>query len=421
MNSTVPKTMYDVCREVRKLFDRPAKIEPIGLGLSYRRFKIRDFQTAIYMYMEQLAYEAELEAFNYLYLRGRSFQLSWHVPIIETLICEEKNTLEREFQKLQNLRGRCETQFQEISHAVLPDFWDSMTGFRREITAPLIFRFLDSIKNGRFDRWLRRHGNLLNDSGCSLETLFQYCRSDLAIEYLRLPLEKIFNSAQRKPCEPGDAASLLFCAYRLGMDWKSTKHGLAAAETLLHTQQLPGGWCRATEVDNETKPSVVVTCMAIHALYVTKPHGFQNSVKEAVSLLERRERSDQLWCDEPEFKDALGTFVLVEDSIDLARDPPQLTFKQHSASGSTNVTSDIDKPTQELLNKTPARQQNRRGRQPKYDPGIDAQIANAFRIYRSTHRRATYQEFAESNPNLINGLSLTGPKVKAAVARDRQR
>jgi hypothetical protein len=181
--------------------------------------------------------------------------------------------------------------------------------------------------------------------------LFSMCRSDYAIQLMHKALDRLLHSIelpdhdQPYPWQRWDeegpykivdnlsyAASIVFGAERLRPYASSTELELVsqAVEVLLTHQDIQGFWrCWA----DDKGPDIYTTAMAIHALALKRPRGWELAASPARDWLWSVQDESGCWI---EFGcDSVHLTVLVLDALELA-------------AGGTKVTFDIATPSRDM-------------------------------------------------------------------------
>lgn len=173
--------------------------------------------------------------------------------------------------------------------------------------------------------------------------LFNMCRSDFAIELMSKALRKMLEAIElpdyrqiypwrrwlweEEPPVPIDnfsyAATLLFANSRLNTKGYDIELANKASEMLLKNQNPEGYWrCWA----NENDPAFETTAMAIHALAISKPRGWEFAVSTARDWLWSVQDKSGCWIDYG-CPDSVYLTVLILDAIELASGGTNITFK----------------------------------------------------------------------------------------------
>lgn len=173
--------------------------------------------------------------------------------------------------------------------------------------------------------------------------LFHWCRSDLALRLAeRLGLDAwlwaLLNgqierdkpwqvySEERGNAEALDLLSfagiILFVGRRIGLGNIKEEILQNAANLLLQTQLSNGAWATTNK---DTEPSLLATCVAIHGLALQRPNGWEKVVTQAAAWIEAQQHPNGFW--DIEGGPTVMLTVLALDSMALARDSKQVTFK----------------------------------------------------------------------------------------------
>ena len=188
--------------------------------------------------------------------------------------------------------------------------------------------------------------------------MFAMCRSDYALELmpkaLKSELDRISISGvpAGRPWEDAEAApsgtslgsnivcasAIVFAEHRLPHD-----SGLAAeAIKAVQRHYENGAWPTWT---NDPEPSVEATAIAMHALALAKPLGWQIMMAGAKNWLLQQQTQDGYW-DESGTPDPVYLTVLVLDAINLAAQPmgPVTFGRQSGANGLRNWAANHRRP-----------------------------------------------------------------------------
>jgi hypothetical protein len=226
------------------------------------------------------------------------------------------------------------------------DFWVAAHGFSLEsemISPAIMLRTVQWCKIGGFDLWWHRLAKFDYELTVQLGVdplpavfyLFSMCRSDYALELMPRALNRILEAIeipdnqqtypwrrwriQDPPPGPFDhfsyAASLVFANERLQVAHSKTDLLNQASEALLKNQALEGYWC--CWADDE-EPSIQTTAMAIHALALRRPRGWELAVAAARDWLWSVQDISGAWV-EFDCPQSLYLTVLVLDALELAR------------------------------------------------------------------------------------------------------
>jgi hypothetical protein len=120
------------------------------------------------------------------------------------------------------------------------------------------------------------------------------------------------------------AASIVFANKRLRQHKPNKELVNQATKWLLGNQEKNGAWKVSTLLN---EPSILGTCMVVHALTVSKPRGWKLAVKQACDWLLEMQDDFGFWYESPfPLADPVYLTVLVLDTLNLAKESPQLTF-----------------------------------------------------------------------------------------------
>lgn len=243
------------------------------------------------------------------------------------------------------------SKIETVSRFVLRDFWDGYRTQELSIDATM-FRTVEWCGIGGFDRWWKRYAkeetrDLALGGADPLPMsfwLFNMCRSRYAIslmpKVLSRALEVLEISSDDERCPwtfrreydpartpPVDhtpfVSTIIFANHMLRSP--GTEGGLIAQATdALQRHQLEGGgWpCWAT---SNAEPEVESTAMAMHAIALQKPNGFQRILDAGREYLLAQQDRGGHWSD-PAAPDSVYLTVLVLDALELAAGGASLTF-----------------------------------------------------------------------------------------------
>jgi hypothetical protein len=231
--------------------------------------------------------------------------------------------------------------FSTKSSFAWPNFWE---GHHYTIDATML-RTVEWCRIAGFKRWWKRLAQEIRDDALdggfgNALWLFAMCRSDLAQSMLSIPLRRAFENLTsprflaplpwqieregRRGCAIVDdirhASAIVFAEHCLCSSLRLTTE---AVETLQqHFSE--GFWSAFTD---KVKPSVEATAMAMHALGVARPRGWEHVLSQASEWLLSAQHDDGYW-EQSGTPDAAYLTVLVMDAINLAReDPGPLTWR----------------------------------------------------------------------------------------------
>lgn len=251
--------------------------------------------------------------------------------------------------------GRKKISFEEASDVLnqsiyrLSDFWPAPDGFEASANATML-RTVEWCNIGGFNDWWLRLANtdyeMIVQGGVDAipasSYLFDLCRSDFAIDLMSKSLIKMLDaielpeSRQVHPwrrhmwTEPpivvdhfSYVATIIFANLRLHTKDYDSELLDKAAEVLLRNQETNNGYWQ--RLSNENVPAIETTAMAIHALALYKPRGWELAVSTARDwLLSVQDRSG-CWIDYS-CPDSVYLTVLVLDAIELAEGGSKVTF-----------------------------------------------------------------------------------------------
>jgi len=308
------------------------------------------------------ATDADLESVVYCASRGRRDALTadqirkdWHHHIC-ALIARQPNIAPDTAARAE----RQEITLEEAKTILSLDnligvqtFW----GFRDEeqiFVGATMLRTADWMQIGGFEAWWREAVDELSlgaqGSGSTAGgaySLFYWCRSDLAIFLAARPgLEgwlwalrngqhkrdepwKLYDFEQKPPRERTFlpiAASLVFCWNRIRPSALDDTVMKTAAQVVLECQRADGAWSRYSD---EPKPCVHMTAMAIHAISLQRPNGWESAASRAAAWLEGERHAMGYW--HLGHGSAIMVTVLALDALSLARRENKATFRLGSS------------------------------------------------------------------------------------------
>lgn len=233
----------------------------------------------------------------------------------------------------------------------LRNFWGGHDREEHIIDATML-RTVEWCRIGGFDAWCRRWAKQTADeiahSGVeqgpeAAVWLFNLCRSDYAIDLLgntigtALWAVQIQTENDRKPWTQFDlsqsgikyemctavAASIVFCAARLGKDLCDSTI-LSSAEDFLLKSQLGNGswpfWC------SDDQGSIEATALSTHALALSKPRGWEHAVTCASEWLKAQQTQFGYWYESSASGFEVFLTVLVLDALELAKGGDTVSF-----------------------------------------------------------------------------------------------
>ena len=217
---------------------------------------------------------------------------------------------------------------------------------------------------GGYDVLWKEYANRLNEDvnrggeiqeELASQTLFHICRSDFAIEVMGKNLLKLLDIIEMPdfhltiPWHRWNrddlsrsagidrnsifayAASIAFANTRLRSRNPNKELVDEAIKWLLENQEESGAWKISTVLD---EPSIMGTCMVIHALAINKPRGWKLAVSQACDWLISKQDDFGFWYESPfPPADPVYLTVLVLDALSLANESSVLTFdvsKEHA-------------------------------------------------------------------------------------------
>jgi hypothetical protein len=247
-------------------------------------------------------------------------------------------------------------KIEERSEFQLPNFWGHH-GHEQTIDATML-RTVDWCGVGGFDPWWRRlarrtTGDFIDggvEPGSLVYWLFAMSRTQLAIKImpraLKLALDNIElvrtglhpwthwepNAHRRRGTneyvyeefeDMAHASAIVFANYSLRPSNERPEELLDAAAGLLQKyQQKNGSW---PYFSHDKESSVEATAMAIHALALHRPVGWERNVGRATAMLAASQEEGGYWV-EGSCPDAPYLTVLVLDALELANGGRRVTF-----------------------------------------------------------------------------------------------
>lgn len=248
-----------------------------------------------------------------------------------------------------------------VSPHRLLDFWVWSHSQELSITATML-RTVQWCDVGGFDEWWTRLARLEYEAAIKAGVdpipasfyLFAMCRSDYAIELMPRTLRRILEAIEladygetwpwrrskwEEPPRIADhlayAATIVLANERLRPPAGNQELVDRASETVLKHQSSSGHW--ALWVNDE--PSIEATAMAVHALAVRKPRGWEPAVSRAEDWLWSVQDSSGCWI-EYGCPDSVYLTVLVLDALELAAGRSEVTFSLELPLGDTGGEDD---------------------------------------------------------------------------------
>ena len=124
----------------------------------------------------------------------------------------------------------------------------------------------------------------------------------------------------------------MFIWNRVRPDFIATDVLDEALRLLTDSQLKSGGW---PTYQDESEPSLLSTCAAIHALAIHRPVGWNVQASRAADWLESQQTEEGFW--DIDDGPTVRITVLVLDSIELARGGDQITFKLNTDVGTPSI------------------------------------------------------------------------------------
>ena len=269
----------------------------------------------------------------------KAYQDGWLVEDLDT------NTFAREGQRPDFNPEDVET----TSSLDLPNFWVGNDYQDLSLDATML-RTAEWCDIGGFDMWWRRlateqYEGIIREGAENVPAayyLFNFARSNYAIQHLPKSLGRLLEAIRlpeyrqpypwrivrwhgetpKKVDHFAFAASLVFSTARLHPQEVDDPIVRQALETLLRYQSDRGAWrCWADDQDS----CIRTTAMAVHALALLRPRGWEISTSAAADWLWSIQRQDGSWMD-PGWPDSVYLSVLVLDALELAAKGTRTTF-----------------------------------------------------------------------------------------------
>ena len=291
-----------------------------------------------------------------VYLRSRGFDCDEPIAkLIESWKAAEKAELE-EYKKRDPQADA--SDIADVPAILLRDFWG---GFPLEDHAgeAAMLRTVEWCEIRGFDRWWQRlasihrerllYGGVPNPVPASY-WLFSMLRSDYALELMPGVLDRCLeaislpgpsNSPPWLLVRTGSAdleehlpyaSAIIFGCHRLTSSQRKLVH--PAVETICRHQDKNGSWPTWT---GKTGVSIESTAMALHALALEQPRGWERMAARAQNWLWSVQGKDGFW-EEAGSPGPVYLTVLVLDAIALANDEPSLTFRRPVSPQTTSAS-----------------------------------------------------------------------------------
>ncbi|MDY6987750.1 MAG: hypothetical protein SWQ30_06805 [Thermodesulfobacteriota bacterium] len=240
---------------------------------------------------------------------------------------------------------------EQWSAYLLRDFWGAHDDEELIIDATML-RTVEWCEIGGFEVWWKRwadhtadlvaHAGVEQGPAVAL-WLFSLCRSDFAIrlvgntlgtalwglqlgkEQKQKPwilLDLSGESASEQQC-PMIAASILFCAARLGRALCDPTVLASAEDFLPATQLSDGSW---PHLCSHNRGSIETTAVVVHALAMVRPRGWNHAVASAASWLLRQQDPFGCWTERLAAGSSAFQTVLVLDALELAAGGRAVSF-----------------------------------------------------------------------------------------------
>lgn len=250
----------------------------------------------------------------------------------------------------------------------LRNFWSGADSQQFTIDATML-RTAEWCEIGGFGQWWERLAEELNANALrggiepvpASNLLFNYCRSDYARRLMPETLQTVLRALKIGDHDPdapwrvfisfrpnpgvvahlGYASAFVFAEVMLRSRAERSEALIAnATEELLRQQRVDGSWSTWAADANS---SIGTTAMALHALALVKPFGWERSVERGKNWLWQVQHQEGYWKDD-EDPDPIYLTVLVLDAIELAQGglaatfslPTGRTLRGHTASRPTD-------------------------------------------------------------------------------------
>ena len=250
---------------------------------------------------------------------------------------------------------------------LLRDFWGGADWQELSIDATML-RTVEWCKIGGFDEWWERLADTQRegivdgiDSVPASYWLFNMCRSDYAIGLMEGTLERILEGIEictyrqqlfpwrilretgieNQPLISVDyvpyASTIVFANARLRGDKWYSDLVRQALETIQKYQDEHGAW--RCWVDHQ-RPSVEATAMALHAIAIGRPRGWERVGRQARDWLWSVQDHSGCWTD-PGCPDSVYLTVLVLDALELANGGSRVTFSLREDARRRDLSSGV--------------------------------------------------------------------------------
>jgi hypothetical protein len=283
-----------------------------------------------------------------VYLRSRGHACHDQITALIQSWKEQETAALREYHKKRDTEANA-ISILEISPILLRDFWDAGPLGEYSFEASLL-RTVDWCNIRGFEQWWQRlvrvsqEGVLaggIEDPAVAAYWLFNMLRSDYAIELmprtLEQYLERISFPSMNKPLPwivPGNHGADPFAqhvSYASAMVFAHRRLTSANVEPVLAQQAIDmicksedhGAWPISTD---DASTSIESTAMAVHALALAQPRGWQRIANNARDWLWSVQQQEGEWS-EPGTPGPAYLTVLVLDAIALTNGETPLTFR----------------------------------------------------------------------------------------------
>jgi hypothetical protein len=245
------------------------------------------------------------------------------------------------------------SEIEKLSPFVLRDFWGGSRYQEQTIDATML-RTVSWCGIGGFEPWWKRlarqTADLFRHGGLERPYLafwiFAMCRSDYAISLMRRTLERSVDDNEM--CEYlqdvpwtfdwdlnrssvvhiPTAAAIVFSNHIVRPDKMNGEAVSGAIGVLQKHQNKDGSW--PIWVAGDQEPSIEATAMAVHAIALSKPNGYERVLSFAKEYLEGHQNWRGHW-DDKDACDITYLTVLVLDALQLSVNSDVLTFSLPSS------------------------------------------------------------------------------------------
>jgi hypothetical protein len=336
-----------------------ATLERSEAWLSYVSSEIEDFgdqEALIYLTSRGIDCGRQIAALITLWKREEGSSLSSYIrgPVVW-------DPQKRRHQKTQASHIPGASEIEKLSPFHLRNFWSGGRQQELSIDATML-RTVSWCGIGGFDPWWKRlakeTASLFSYGGIERPAvgfwIFSMCRSEYAISLMPKTLKRAlddFELADYRQVSPWAfdykadlpavdhipaAASIAFSNLILRPDEMDKELVSNAIGALQKHQNEDGSWPIWAARGEE--PSIEATAMAVHAIAVSKPNGYERVLSFAKAYLEGHQNWRGHW-DDKDACDITYLTVLVLDALQLADGGTALTFPLPSSSGGRPVNA----------------------------------------------------------------------------------